>query len=153
MKARILSLAFALIALFAFNDANAQNCHQVGRLSISVVNGDDIQLSGKIAGLGNVNEQVNYTISGDLTGTFECVPPGQQKKGQEGSVAPGQTTISYTASGTGTPRNGRLEFSTSQDSDCNEQFALRISGASLSNATITIYNADGTVYCTAPLTL
>ena len=60
---RILSLAIALIALFGFNVASAQNPHFVQGPCVNASG----QVSGKIAGLGN-NQDITITING----TAEC---------------------------------------------------------------------------------
>jgi hypothetical protein len=68
MKARILSFAIALIALFAFNDAFAQNPHFVGTPCYDPATGD---ISGKVAGLGKNANGVSITVTGD----FSCDNP------------------------------------------------------------------------------
>lgn len=149
MKTRITSLAIALIALFAFGNAYA-DCHQVKRLSISTDN-NTISISGKIAGLGNINEEVEWTLSGTLYGEFQCISPGQRKQ-DPGSESPGLTTFDFSASGSGIPRNGNLLFTASDEGPCtqgNGKFEIRLLNPSF-DGYITVYYPDGS-QCTAPL--
>jgi hypothetical protein len=77
MKARILSLAFALIALFAFNDAFAQK-DKTGSGNPHYVEGPCLTSSnvviGKIAGLGT------GPFIAVITGQSYCQNPGASEK-------------------------------------------------------------------------
>lgn len=90
MKARIFSLLFALLAVFAFNDAFAQgkpdknigNPHLQGPL-YATHTGLFLEVCFDVAGLGNVSE-TDLVIKYDAFVETECENPA-------GNVAPGQS--------------------------------------------------------------
>jgi hypothetical protein len=94
MKARILSLAIALIALFSFTSAFAQNPHFLpNRPDNTYDAGLTLCSSGTLAGLGNYagqNVQIQLVVEG-VTST-QCATPNSQ------NVAPGQSSsATYTS--------------------------------------------------------
>ncbi|MBC5775618.1 hypothetical protein H8S95_16190 [Pontibacter sp. KCTC 32443] len=148
MKTKTFSFVIALIALFSLGVY--ADCHQVQKLSISTEN-NTISISGKIAGLGNVNEEVDWILSGSLTGEFQCISPGQRKQ-DPGSESPGLTTYDFSASGSGVPRNGNLLFTASDTGPCtygNGKFEIRLLNPSFSGY-ITVIYPDGSE-CTSQL--
>jgi hypothetical protein len=128
----LLSLAFALVALFSFNAASAQNCHQVdSKSSITALN-NTITLTLKVAGLGNAlnGQTVYYTVDGDLTGSVQCVPKGQTKK-DPGSDAGGLEEDLFDFSGSAVVKNGSITIVKTVDGPCpNGGFDCRLIGVS-----------------------
>jgi len=106
------------------------NAHFVGVPSITQ-HGDTIMASGKIAGLGNV-EQIHVVLSGDA----QCVNPG----GKEPSAANKET---FTAEGDFPVQNGKALFSLSLDAVFQPPCVPPMT-VSWSNLSITVTASDGT---------
>ncbi|AKQ45130.1 hypothetical protein TH63_04960 [Rufibacter radiotolerans] len=105
MKARILSFAFALIALFSFNNAFAQNL-VVKQQPTATDLGKNLQICVDFAGLGNIDE-VDITVYYTATVETGCINQGQAKK--DGDQVPGltQTLPGQSSTLTFDVRNGR----------------------------------------------
>ncbi len=140
MKARFFSFIIALIALFAFNDASAQNPHLQGPL-YAIDHGDYLEICYDFAGLGNVSEipmQVSYTP----TIHTECENP-------QGHVAPGQSRTLPRTSQT-VPievSNGRARGCKTLDKDTysagpgpNPKWTCKVVDVSYSNITVKVRN-------------
>lgn len=82
MKAKFLSIVFALSALFAFNNAFAQNPHLQGPL-YATDQGLFLEVCFDIAGLGNVRE-IPLVVTYDAYVESDCENPA-------GNIAPGQS--------------------------------------------------------------
>lgn len=117
----ILSLAIALVALFSVSTASAQNCHQVDSKSSLSSKDNTITLTVKVAGLGSAlnNTYVNYTLNGTLSGSIDCIPPGQTSK-DPGSPAPGQySNIFNNLTGSALVKNGSITITVTKPGPCN----------------------------------
>ena len=151
MKAKILSFAIALIALFAFNNAFAGNPHIVGSLSYTVVScsggGQAIQISGRIAGLGNTVTSADISLTGTYEFTYQCINPSSVQKGREKAV-PGQSgSTDASAQGTFPVRNGRVDFtlSTCVSNQCNPNnwtFKIPANSVSLADGAFITVNGE-----------
>jgi hypothetical protein len=101
MKRRILlalGAAVAALTLVSVAIAGVTGAHFVGNPTITT-SGNTTTASGKVAGLGNV-EQIEVTVSGDAA----CINPGS-KKPQAANKE------SFSATGTFPVQNGKAEFS------------------------------------------
>jgi hypothetical protein len=106
MKTKIITLAIALIALFSFGTAQAQNPH----FTDVVTSSDGLTITGKLAGLGNsyVGQTITITYGAQVTVVKVCVTPGPVE-----NVVPGQSGTEYltaTKETTVQGREGRVEF-------------------------------------------
>src|SRR5829696_1804495 len=101
-KFGIIAVLSLLVTAFAAVPALAQNPHFIGQLTGTDL-GTTLEVSGKVAGLGN--EPVNVVVEAEGIATVECENPG-------GNVAPGQDTAVDVSGETGpiTPRNGQITF-------------------------------------------
>jgi hypothetical protein len=83
MKNKVLSFAIALIALFAFNTAQAQNAH----FTDVMVSEDGLTVTGKIAGLGNkyTGQTIMISYGAEVSVTKVCYTRGN------GNEVPGQS--------------------------------------------------------------
>jgi hypothetical protein len=85
MKVKFYSFLIALIALFAFNNAYAQNPNLRSPLTSSITQDNQLQVCYDISGLGNVSS-VLIELTYDVEVQSECFNRGNR----EGSV-PGQS--------------------------------------------------------------
>jgi hypothetical protein len=136
MKNIILNSVIALLVLFSFNIAQAQNIHFIGSPTIQDL-GTQLRFCGKLAGLGN-SELVNITLSTTATTITTCTNPG-------GNVAPGQTkTGTVSTSGTFTSdKNGQVTFclttNTPTPGRCpNGQWTGTVTDVTFSNTTLRV---------------
>ncbi|AHM60381.1 hypothetical protein D770_10620 [Flammeovirgaceae bacterium 311] len=105
MKKTIFTLAFAFVAFFAVNTAQAQNAH----FTDVVVNG--LTVTGKVAGLGSSSGLVTVVYAASVTASKTC-----STRGNDMEVPPFTETASATASDTyRADRNGRITFSLTLD--------------------------------------
>jgi hypothetical protein len=106
MKNKVLSFAIALIALFAFNTAQAQNAH----FTDVMVSEDGLTVTGKIAGLGNkyTGSDIVITYGGEVTVSKVCYTKGNDME------VPGQSKASKTVTADQTlkitAKNGHVTF-------------------------------------------
>jgi hypothetical protein len=93
MKTRLISLAIALLALFSFGSAYAQNPHFLpNKPPTNTDAGTTFCSAGELAGLGNyAGRQVKIQLIATGTTLTECQNPG-------GNVAPGQNSSATYAS-------------------------------------------------------
>ncbi|MHA6246429.1 hypothetical protein ACXYMU_00715 [Pontibacter sp. CAU 1760] len=85
MKAKFLSIAIALIALFSFQSAFAQHPNLKSPLTSSVTSTQQLKVDYDISGLGNVST-VKITVSFDLNVDTYCF-----NKGRRSTPVPGLT--------------------------------------------------------------
>jgi hypothetical protein len=131
MKRRILFLFAAAVAtLTVVGVAIAGNAHFVGTPSITV-SGNTVTVSGKVAGLGNI-EQIDVEVSGDAA----CVNPGSKKP----KAANKQ---SFSSTSTEPVQNGKANFSDTLTAtfspDCTPPMSVE-----WSNISIHVTAVDGT---------
>src|SRR5215211_3410484 len=102
-KFGIIAVLSLIVVALAAVPALAANPHFV-KGPTGTDRGTQLQVSGKIAGLGS--EPVNVVVEAEGIATVQCTNPG-------GNIAPGQdTTVPVTGeSGPITPRNGQITFS------------------------------------------
>jgi hypothetical protein len=161
MKARILSLAFVLMALFCFGDVYAQQKKANPKINTSQ---GDPDLSGalsadessfdvcieylRLTGLGNASS-VEATLSIEGTATVCCINPGQEKQ-TDPKCTPGQKLTA-----TGDPvfldvTNGNVII-TSADGVCasligncknQKNFDATLEGATITKVTLRVQNTD-----------
>jgi hypothetical protein len=136
MKNLIVSSIIALVALFSFNIAQAQNIHFIGSPTIQDL-GTQLRFCGKLAGLGN-NQLVTIVLSSTATTITTCTNPG-------GNVAPGQTkTGTVSASGQfQSDKNGTVTFclttATPTPGRCpNGQWTGTVTDVTFNNTSLTV---------------
>ncbi|MFD3000956.1 hypothetical protein ACFS7Z_11325 [Pontibacter toksunensis] len=141
MKARFLSFAIALLVLFNFTDAFAQNPNLRSPLTSSVTNDQQLQVCYDISGLGNV-ESVLIIVNYDLTVNTFCY-----NRGQKSGPVPGLTQHYEDQSFTqAVPvRNGRARGCITteeniQAGSCPPGMARSETSVSYSNITLSIYD-------------
>ena len=103
-----LTLCLSLLGVIALTaaDAKAANLHFVGRPT-ATVDGDNVVVSGKVAGLGNQDITVTVEVNGEVV--VFCINPG-------GNEPPGQNKEPFTA----------VESQTFVPSADNGQFTFQI---------------------------
>ena len=115
---------------------SAGNAHFVATPSITT-SGSTLTVSGKIAGLGNI-DQINVTFTADAS----CVNPGTHHPKAENKESVG-------GGGTFPVQNGKADFSLSGTAtfspDCTPPMTLV-----WSNVQITVYDVNGNVVLTYP---
>jgi hypothetical protein len=136
------TLLLVLAPMLAF----AQNPHFVGRTDCEVDSSGNLNCTGSIAGLGNV-EEVEAFLVADIDATFVCVNPG-------GNIAPGQGVEEEDVTGeteTLSVRNGRTNFdltisapeAPSAEEVCpNPNWTVELQSISYDNVRVTV---DGAV--------
>jgi hypothetical protein len=121
--AKILALA-AVVAMTLALPASAGNAHFVGATSVER-SGDSLTVSGKVAGLGNI-DQINVEITADAA----CVNPGTKKP----KAANKQ---SFSTEGDFPVQNGKanfsLELTASFSPNCSPPMTVEFS-----NVTVTV---------------
>jgi hypothetical protein len=106
------AITAALVLTLAPTMAFAQNPHFIGRPNCDVDSQGNLDCSGRIAGLGNV-EGVDANLVADVSATFGCDNPGRGIH-----IPPGQPTDAQEVEGdteTLPVRNGQARFSLSID--------------------------------------
>jgi hypothetical protein len=115
----------------------AGNAHFVGTPQITT-SGNDVTVSGKIAGLGNISQ-----ISVEVTGEAECLTRGNRKN------PPASNKDDIAAGDTFPVQNGKANFSLTATADfsptCSPPMSLEFS-----NLTIVVKDASGNVLLTFP---
>ena len=108
MKKSIFTLAFAFIALFGFNAAQAQNAH----FQDVVFSNDGLTVTGKVAGLGNKSGSVEVIYVSQVSLTKECINPGGELVEDKTETQPlsGGRGVFYTPG-----RNGQITFTITLD--------------------------------------
>jgi hypothetical protein len=152
-KIGIIAVLSALVVALAAVPALAQNPHFVGALR-GTDQGTQLQVSGKVAGLGN--EPVNVVVEATGLATIECTNPG-------GNVAPGQTKeLNVTGeSGPITPRSGQITFNVltleptpPADACPNRQWTPTVTDVQFTGATVTVFDLAGAILLgPAPVTI
>jgi hypothetical protein len=137
-------LTLALAVTLGSSLALAQNPHFVGQVRFTDL-GEQLQVTGSIAGLGNENIDVQVAATG--TGFVTCTNPG-------GNVAPGQlTTVDASGSVENLEvKNGRVNFIVVTDEPAdpdpavvcpNPQWTAEITDVAFTSATITVIQPSG----------
>jgi hypothetical protein len=108
MKKTLFTLAFAFIALFAVNTAQAQNPH----FTDVVVSEDGLTVTGKVAGLGNSSGLVTITYSASASVGRTCSTRGNGMNVPPFTI---ETQILSDSDSYSAARNGRVTFSLSLD--------------------------------------
>lgn len=117
MKKTLFTLAFAFIALFAVNTAQAQNPH----FTDVVVSEDGLTVTGKVAGLGNSSGTVTVTFASGVSITRTC-----NTRGNDMAVPPFTETVELSSTATyAAERNGRITFTLTLDPESVEGDQLR----------------------------
>lgn len=129
-------LAILIVGLAALTGAtivSADNPHFVGEPDCSVVSGDRVNCSGKIAGLGQAPTTVEIIVDFDCTNRGGNQPPGQVS----GTSGPIQ------------PRGGQITFDeTTGRARCPDQMTVDFGGF----ATINVFQ-NGTLVFTAQVAI
>jgi hypothetical protein len=140
------SAATLLLVLAPTMIAFAQNPHFVGRTNCEVDSSGNLDCTGSIAGLGNV-EDVEAFLVADIDATFVCVNPG-------GNIAPGQGVEEEDVTGeteTLPVRNGRANFDltieapeapSAEEVCANPNWTVELQSISYDNVRVTV---DGAV--------
>jgi len=127
MRMKMVAVMMVLMGAVALAVSNA---HFVGVPLISVT-GDTVFVSGKVAGLGNV-QQINVTV----TGLAECVNRGKNKPAASNKEA-------FSASGDFPVQNGKALFQLSLEATFEPPCSPPMTVA-WSNISVTVTAADGT---------
>jgi hypothetical protein len=141
------TIVAALVLMLGPTMAFAQNPHFVRDPDCSVDNDGNLDCSGSIAGLGNV-EEVDANLVADVTATFACDNPGRGVH-----IPPGQPTDPQAITGdteTLNVRNGRTNFVLSIDAptpsegfECpNERWAILLAEVEYTNVRVEIEGFD-----------
>ncbi len=114
MKSTISSFVLALVALFTFGTAQAQNAH----FTDVIISEDGLTISGKVAGLGNTYAGQTITIAygASVTVTKVCLTPNPEHQ----NIVPGQSgSKNLTTNGqlTVPGKNGNVTFTLTLDSN------------------------------------
>jgi hypothetical protein len=144
-KIGIIAVLSLLVVALAAVPVLAQNPHFV-RTPIGTDQGTQLQVSGKVAGLGS--DPVNVVVEAEGLATVECENPG-------GQIAPGQdTTVDASGqSGPITPRNGQITFNvlTAEPTvpnfpTCpNPQWEAHVTDVEFTSATVTVFDLAGNI--------
>jgi hypothetical protein len=137
------AITAALVLTLAPTMAFAQNPHFIGQPDCEVDNDGNLDCSGRLAGLGNV-EGVDANLVADVTATFACDNPGPGVH-----IPPGQPTDAQEVEGdteTLPVRNGQARFSLSIDApepsegfECpNERWTVVLEDVEYSNVRVEV---------------
>ena len=144
-KLGMIAVLSLIVAALAAVPALAQNPHFVGQL-VGRDAGTQLQVSGKVAGLGN--EPVNVLVEAEGIAEVQCRNPG-------GNIAPGQDTEVDVVGQSGPiqPRHGQITFSvltatptvSGAEACPNPQWTAEVTDVRFTSATVTVFDLAGNI--------